>query len=218
MREAVPGMAGVSSDSNVFSIGQHMENNVVSSTTADVSKIWQDMNTQQVRLSKISSADFRGKSSGKPWKPEVTPPRRRGGFNRGRGGRQFDNVQQNDRFKNSDSNGNQNGNDSQRNGNGNFRNRGQGRGNFRGNLHDKGRGRGRFDKSPNVRHPRVASKTVDKDKMRCHYCNEFGHFIRECSKRNRKGNGMSSDYYEDDEYTDMYDEDYSDEVFATLNR
>ena len=44
-------------------------------------------------------------------KPEVTPPRRRGGFNRGRGGRQFDNVQQNDRFKNSDSNGNQSGND-----------------------------------------------------------------------------------------------------------
>ena len=43
-------------------------------------------------------------------------------------------------------------------------------------------GRGRFDKSPNVRHPRVASKAVDKDKMRCHYCNEISHFIRECSK------------------------------------
>ena len=114
MREAVPGTANVSSDSSVFSIGQHMENSVVSPTTTDVSKIWQDMNALQVRFSKISFADFRGKSSSKPWKPEVTPPRRRGGFNRGRGGRQFDNVQQNDRFKNSDSNGNQNGNDSQR--------------------------------------------------------------------------------------------------------
>ena len=56
--------------------------------------------------------------------------------------------------------------------------------------------------------------------MRCHYCNEFGHFIRECSKRNRDVkearhfNGMSSDYYEDDVYTG---EDYDDEVFATLN-
>ena len=62
-----------------------MENNVVSATTTDISKIHQDMNTLQVRFSKISSADFRGKSSSKPWKPEATPPRRRGGFNRGRG-------------------------------------------------------------------------------------------------------------------------------------
>ena len=28
---------------------------------------------------------------------------------------------------------------------------------------------------------------------------------------------MNSDYYENDEYTEMYDEDYDDEVFATLN-
>ena len=223
MREAVPGTTSVTSDSSVFSIGQHMENNVVSPTAKDVSKIQQDMNALQVRFSKISSADFRGKSSSKPWKPEVTPPRRRGGFNRGRGGRQFDNRQQSDRFKNSDSNGSQNRNNSQRNGNGTFRNRGQGKGNFGGSFWGKGRGRGRFDKSPNVRCQRVASKAVDKDKMRCHYCNEFGHFIRECSKRNRDEeeaqcfSGLNSDYYENDRYDDVYDEDYDDEVFATLN-
>ena len=108
----------------------------------------------QVSFNKISSADFRGKSSNKPWKPEVTPQRRRGGSNRGRGGRQFDNMQQND----SDSNGSQYGSNGQRNGNSTFRNRGQGQGNFRGTLHGKGRGRGRFDKSPNVRCPRVVSK------------------------------------------------------------
>ena len=56
MREAVPGTASVSSDPSVFSIGQHMENYVVSPTAADVSKIWQDMNALQVRFSKISSA------------------------------------------------------------------------------------------------------------------------------------------------------------------
>ena len=39
MREAVPGSASVSSDPSVFSIGQHMENNVVNSTAADVGKI-----------------------------------------------------------------------------------------------------------------------------------------------------------------------------------
>ena len=67
------------------------------------------------------------------------------------------------------------------------------------------------------------SKTVDKDKMKCHYCNEFGHFIRECSKGSRDKeearhfSGMNSYYYENDRYDDVYDEDYDDEVFATLN-
>ena len=56
------------------------------------------MNTLQVRFSKISTVDFRGESSSKPWKPEATPPRKRGGFNRGRGGRQSDNAQQSERF------------------------------------------------------------------------------------------------------------------------
>ena len=223
MREAVPGTASVSSDSSVLSIGQHMENNVVDHTATDISKIHQDMNALQVRFSKISSADFRGKSGSKPWKPGVTPPRRRGGFNRGRGGRQSDNAQQSDRFKNSENNGSQYGNNNQRNGNGIVRNRGQSKGNFRGTLHGKGRGHGRFDKSPNIRCPRVVSKTVDKDKRRCHYCNEFGHFIRECSKGNREEkeaqcfSSMNSGYYENDEYADVYDEDYSDEVFVPLN-
>ena len=153
MREAVPGTASAAEDPSVFSIGQHMENNVISPTAADVSKIHQDMNALQVRFNKITSAGFRSKSS-KPWKPEVTPPRRRGGFNRGRGGKQFDNAQRNDRLKGSESIGSQNGNNSQRN------NNGQGRGNFRGNIRGKGRGRGTFDKRPNMRRPRVASKTT----------------------------------------------------------
>ena len=219
MREAVPGTASTVAEPGVFSMGQHMENNVVGPTTADVSKIRQDMNDLQVRFNKITSADFRSKSS-KPWKPEVTPPRRRGGFNRGRSGRQFDNVQRNDRFKDSESNSNQDRDNGQRNNTVSFKGRGQDRGNFRGNMRGKGKGRGRFDKSPNVRRPRVASKTVDKDNMRCHYCNEYGHFIRECSKKNRDENktghfnGMSMDYYENDLYTG---EDYDDEVFASLN-
>ena len=39
MREAVPGSASVASDPCVFSIGQHMENNMVNPITADVGKI-----------------------------------------------------------------------------------------------------------------------------------------------------------------------------------
>ena len=77
MREAVPETASTVAEPGVFSIGQHMESNVVGPTAADVSKIHQYMNDLQVRFNKITSADFRGKSS-KPWKPEVTPPRRRG--------------------------------------------------------------------------------------------------------------------------------------------
>ena len=58
--------------------------------------------------------------------------------------------------------------------------------------------------------------------MRCHYYNEFGHFIRDCSKRNRHEeeaqcfSRMNSDYYENEWYDDVHDENY-DEMFATLN-
>ena len=34
-----------------------------------------------------------------------------------------------------------------------------------------------------MRCPRVASRTQDKDKLRCHYCKEFGHFIKNYIKR-----------------------------------
>ena len=122
MREAVPGSASVSSDPSVFSIGQHMENSIVNPTAADIGKIRHDMNTMQISFNKLSTADPRNRSNNKPWKPEVTPPRRRGGFNRGRGGRQFDNSQHNDKSRNNDSNNGQNGNNGQRNGNGTFRN------------------------------------------------------------------------------------------------
>ena len=97
---------------------------MVNPTAADVSKICQDMNNLQVRFNKISSADFKGKSSGKPCKPEVTPPRRRQGFNRGSGVKQFENMQRDDRFKNTGQSGSQYGNNGQRNGN--IKNRGQG--------------------------------------------------------------------------------------------
>ena len=128
MREAVPGTASVSGEPGVFSIGQHVENKVVNPTMADVSKICQDMDALQVRFNKISSADFKSKAS-KPWKPEITPPKRRGGFNRGRRGKQYDNAYRNDRFKNE--NDGQSRDTSQRDNAGNFRNRGQGRGRYK---------------------------------------------------------------------------------------
>ena len=64
-------------------------------------------------------------------------------------------------------------------------------------------------------------------KPRCHYCNEPGHFMRECQKRshNEGGlqhfSGLNSEYYDDeydydDDYED-YEEEYEEDVFASLN-
>ena len=78
-----------------------------------------------------------------------------------------------------------------------------------------------------VPRPRVASKAVNKDKGRCFYCNEFGHFIKECSKktedeRSRRYSRMDSDYQQEGQYSDyddtgLFTDDYDDEVFATLH-
>ena len=227
MREAVPGPAVVSSEPGVFSIGQHMDNRVVGATSAELDKIRHDMNSMQVRFNNMSATDTRDKLPKKPWKPEVTPLRRRGGSNRGRGRRGSSSSRQDDQRRNGIGNGQNTQNNEQRFKNNGFRSRGQFRESLRGQFRGRGGGRGRFDKSPNVKRPRVASKTVDKDQMRCHYCNEPGHFMRECQKRSRDEGGsqrfssLNSEYYDDesdydDDYED-YEEEYEEDVFASLN-
>ena len=46
----MPGSASVASDPIVLSIGQHMENNVVNPTAADIGKIQQNMNVMQKQI------------------------------------------------------------------------------------------------------------------------------------------------------------------------
>ena len=115
------------------------------------------------------------------FKPMITPPRRRG--SNFCGGGSFGNWGQSAQDT-GDNRRNQN--------NGTFRPRGQNfpnRGNKRYGMNQNqkfrpnGRfgGRGRFDNSPNIRRPKVASRTIDKDKGRCHYCKEFGHFVSKCT-------------------------------------
>ena len=104
----------------------------------------------------------------KPFKPHVTPQGR--GKKKGRGGSRGGKGR----------GGQQRGNNPRQN---NF-NRGQSN---RGSWQPRGRGgRGGYDRSPNQRKPRVASRTPNQD--RCYNCNEPGHFSRECPQRNNGNN------------------------------
>ena len=233
MKSAVPFITAAA-ETSAFSMGEFVNNDVVSATSDDIGKLKNEISTLQYKVRRMTSADTRNKPNSKPWKPEVTPPRRIGGNFRGKGGRQNDAGRQaSNSFGtngNSSNGRNFNGRNQSRNSssyNRPFGNRGQNNGNFGGNQRNRGRGRGRFDTSPNVRRPRVASKMIDKDKGRCFYCNEFRHFIRECPKKiedekSRRFSRMDTDYNQDGQYSDyddtgIYTDDYDDEVFATLN-
>ena len=231
MKSAMPSIT-MEVETSAFSIGEFVNNDVVSATSDDIGKLKNEISALQFKVRRMLPSDSRNKPNPKPWKPEVTPPRRKGNAFRGRS------FRQNDMGRRDNSNSDQNSNNSRDrnfgnrnqlgNNNGNrkpFGNRGQNNGNFGGNQ--RGRGRGRFDTSPNVRRPRVASKPVNKDKGRCFYCNEFGHFAKECPKkiedeRNKRYSRMDTDYHQDGQYSDyddtgLFTDDYDDEVFATLN-
>ena len=233
MKSAVPSITA-ETDISAFSMGEFINNDVVSATSEDIGKLKNEISALQFKARRMMPSDSRNKPNPKPWKPEVTPPRRKGNNFRGRGFRQnnsgrrdnsssgLNNSNNRDRnFSNRNQSGNSNGNRKP------FGNRSQNNGNFGGNQRGRGRGRGRFDTSPNVRRPRVANKTVNKDKDRCFYCNEFGHFIKECSKktedeRSRRYSRMDSDYQQEGQYSDyddtgLFTDDYDKEVFMTLN-
>ena len=107
--------------------------------------------------------DIDSKPPKKPFKPFITPPHRRfrGSFDKGRSGRggQFGQFGQFDRKNRFTSN----------------------RGRFRPRRPFE-----KFDKSPNNKRPRVSGKTINKDKVRCYKCREFGHYRDECLVDDRK--------------------------------
>ena len=191
MKSAMP-LITAEVETSAFSIGEFVNSDVVSATSDDIGKLKNEISALQFKVRRMMPSDSRNKPNPKPWKPEVTPPRRKGNNFRGRGFRQNDAG----RRDNSSSGQNSSNNRDRNFGNGNqlginngnrkpFGNRGQNNGNFGGNQRGRGRGRGRFDTSPNVRRPRVASKTVNKDKGRCFYCNEFGHFVKDVPRKLR---------------------------------
>ena len=233
MKSAMP-LITAEVETSAFSIGEFVNNDVVSATSNDIGKLKNEISALQFKVRRMLPSDSRNKPNPKPWKPEVTPPRRKGNNFRGRGFRQDDMGRRDNSNSGQNSNNSRDRNFGNRNqlgnNNGNrkpFGNRGQNNGNFGGNQRGRGRGRGRFDTSPNVRRLRIASKPVNKDKGRCFYYNEFGHFIKECSKkiedeRNGRYSRMDTDYHQEGQYSDyddtgLFTDDYDDEVFATLN-
>ena len=101
--------------------------------------------------------DIDSKPPKKPFKPFITPPCRkfRGSFNKGRSGKggRFGQFRQFDRRNRFTSN----------------------RGRFRPRRPFE-----KFDRSPNHKRPRISGKTINKDKVRCYNCREFGHYRDEC--------------------------------------
>lgn len=157
------------------------------SSTAPFTAIFHQManmkdrpSTENNTLDKLTEAlykfEIRDKPR-KPFKPFITPPRRRGqgrGFrsrNSGRGGNHQDRG-------NRSFSRNFRGGFNRRNRGGRFNNQGSnGQPNGGNSRRPDGR---KFDRSPNNKKPRVASRTPDRDKDRCHRCWRFGHWRKDC--------------------------------------
>ena len=167
MKSAMPSITA-EVETSAFSIGEFVNNDVVSATSDDIGKLKNEISALQFKVRRMMPSDSRNKPNLKPWKPEVTPPRRKGNNFRGRGFRQNDIGRRDNSNSSQNSNNSRDRNFGNRNQLGNiygnrkpFGNRGQNNGNFGGNQRGRGRGRGRFDTSPNVRRLRVASETVN---------------------------------------------------------
>ena len=93
MKSAVPSITAAV-ETSAFSMGEYVNNDVISATSDDIGKLKNEISTLQYKIRRMTSADTRNKPNSRPWKSEVTPPRRRGGNFRGKGGRQNNSSRQ----------------------------------------------------------------------------------------------------------------------------
>ena len=144
MKSEVPSLAPAA-ETSAFSMGEYVNNDVVSATSDDIGKLKNEISTLQYKVRRVTSADTRSKPNSKPWKPEVTPPRSRGGNFRGKGDRQNDSGRQasnNTGTNNNSGNGRSFNNRNQSRNSGSsgksFGNRSQNNSNFDGNQRNRG--------------------------------------------------------------------------------
>jgi hypothetical protein len=153
----------------------------------------------------------------KPWKPYVTPKKTRGNWDNNRGGNRGNNNRGNSNYRGNSYRGNNRGNNrgnrnNYRGGNREYNNyggRSQSRDRYqnRNQTPDRSRDQGgrnnysndrnrsysgnrqnvRFDKSPNNSRSRSSSRPINKDRGRCFYCNNFGHWRDQCPQRPEGG-------------------------------
>ena len=148
---------------------------------------FQDEESLSDRIERLTNTfyqmDMEGNPMRKPYKPYITSPhqRGRGGFSRQRG-RRFG-RDRNDNWNKS---------------------RGKFKGS-RGGFSRRGRSSGRkFNKSPTNKRPQVSGKAVDKDKDRCYYCHQPGHFAAECLEKNKGQSQKPSEGKKFEDYTYVY--------------
>ena len=89
MKSAMPSIT-TEVETSAFSIGEFVNNDVVSATSDDIGKLKNEISALQFKVRRMMPSDSRNKPNPKPWKLEVTPPRRKGNNFRGRGFRQND--------------------------------------------------------------------------------------------------------------------------------
>ena len=131
MKSGVPSITA-EADTSAFSMGEFVNNDVVSATSEDIGKLKNEISALQFKVRRMMPPDSRNKPNTKPWKPEVTPPRRKGNNFRGRGFRQNDSGRRDGSSSGLNNNSNRDRNFSNRNQSGNsngnrkpFGNRGQ---------------------------------------------------------------------------------------------
>ena len=73
MKSTVPSIAPVA-ETSAFSMGEYVNNDVVSATSDDIGELKKEISTLQYKVRRMTSADTRSKPNSKPWKPELPLP------------------------------------------------------------------------------------------------------------------------------------------------
>ena len=76
MKSAVPSIAPAA-ETSAFSMGEYVNNDVVSAMSDDIGKLKNEISTLQYKVRRMTSADTRSKPNSKPWKLKLPLQERR---------------------------------------------------------------------------------------------------------------------------------------------